>query len=82
MDIRKRLLEPVGIGAVACLLAFGVDATSAKAENLANNATMTIDYATQTLILMWNIPWDFKKDIQEPVPNSCLDFRTWPAGNI
>lgn len=49
MDIRKRLLEPVGIGAVACLLAFGVDATSAKAENLANNATMTIDYATQTL---------------------------------
>jgi len=49
MDIRKRILEPIGIGAAAFLLAFGVDATSAKAENLANNATLTIDYATQTL---------------------------------
>ena len=49
MDIRKQILTPIGIGAAAFFLAFGVDVTSAKAENLANNATLTIDYATQTL---------------------------------
>lgn len=46
---KKRLLTHIGTGMVALLVAFGMDAASAKAENLASTATVKVNYDTQTL---------------------------------
>lgn len=46
---RKRILTHIGTGVAALLLAFGMDAASARAENLANTATVKVNYDTQTL---------------------------------
>lgn len=48
---KKRIFAHIGTGVAALLVAFGMEAASAKAENLAGTATVKVNYDTQTLAI-------------------------------